>query len=46
MIPPFSELAEHFGIGVVFAPIVLAAVVTSFALVIEAIAQWFDDRNP
>jgi hypothetical protein len=46
MIPPLSGLAERFGIGILLAPIVFAAVVTGFVLVVQAIAQWFDDRNP
>jgi len=46
VIPDVTTIAERFGVNPVFAPLVLAALLTSLALFVQSIARWFEDRKP
>jgi hypothetical protein len=46
VIPDITAIAERFGVNPAFAPLVLAALLTSLVLFVQSIARWFEDRKP
>jgi hypothetical protein len=46
VIPDITAIAERFGVNPAFAPLVLAALLTSLVLFAQSIARWFEDRKP
>ncbi len=45
MIPSLTTLAERLGVSVAFIPLALAAVLTATVLLVQSIAEWFEDWN-
>jgi len=45
VIPGLCELAERIGGNALLAPLVYAGLFTAMVMLIQAVSQWFDDRN-
>ena len=46
MIPNLLDIARRFGLAPAVAVFVLASLLTGIVFFAQAIATWFDDRNP